>query len=401
MQSNLLRSGYRRCTIPNSLFVLDEVMPSITERKEFIRPTQLIVELDRIAENYRLISEHCQSKVMAVLKANAYGHGIIETAKRLEAEGADYFGVAVLEEGILLREEGIKAPILVFGGILFEQVDEFIENELTITASSIEKLLAIEATAQNMKRRAKVHLKIDTGMGRIGVQPRSAKAFFEAALSCDWIDVEGVYSHFASADAVDLIYTQKQWNRFQKVLECADNLGLEFQLRHICNSGGILQVPEGYLDMVRAGILLYGVHPVAGLERRIAVQPALTWKTRVVFFKVIEPEQAISYGSNWQADQLSRIVTLPVGYGDGYHRIMSHKAEVLIRGCRYPVVGNICMDQIMVNIGWETAYNGDEVVLLGRQGDRSISVEELALWAQTIPYEILTSINQRVSRVYQ
>ena len=376
-------------------------MPSITERKELIRPTQLIVELDRIAENYRLISEYCQSKVMAVLKANAYGHGIIETAKCLEAEGADYFGVAVLEEGVLLREEGITTPILVFGGILFEQVDEFIENELTITASSIDKLLAIEATAQKMQRKAKVHLKIDTGMGRIGVQPRSAKVFFEAALSCEWIEIEGIYSHFANADSTDLVYSKKQWSRFQEVLETAEKIGLEFQLRHICNSGGILQIPEGYLDMVRAGILLYGVYPSLGLERRIAVQPALTWKTRVVFFKVIEPEQAISYGSNWEADQLARIVTLPVGYGDGYHRIMTHKAEVLIRGRRYPVVGNICMDQVMVNIGWETAYNGDEVVLLGRQGERTISVEELATWAQTIPYEILTSVNQRVSRVYQ
>ena len=260
--------------------------PSITENKKFIRPTQLIVELDRIAENYQLIKEHCGTKVMAVLKANAYGHGILETAQKLEQEGADYFGVALLEEGVLLRENGLKTPILVFGGILFEQVDEFIEKDLTLTASSVEKLLAIEKTAKRMRQKAKIHLKIDTGMGRIGVQPRSAKEFFEVALSCEWLEIEGVYSHFANADNLELEYTHIQWERFQQVLEIADDLGLKFKLRHICNSGGILQLPEGSLDMVRAGIVLYGVYPSRDLERTIPVQPALTWKTRVVFLNV-------------------------------------------------------------------------------------------------------------------
>lgn len=375
--------------------------PSITDNKEFIRPTQLLVELDQIVQNYQRIKEYCGTKVMAVLKANAYGHGILETAKRLETVGADYFGVALLEEGVLLRENGIQTPILVFGGILFEQVDEFIENNLAITASSIEKLRAIEKAAKRMKKKATVHLKIDTGMGRIGVQPRSAQAFFEAVQRCEWIAAEGIYSHFANADSLDQEYTQIQWERFQEVLALAEKMGLKFKLRHICNSGGILQLPEGYLDMVRVGILLYGVYPSRDLVRTIPVLPALTWKTRVVYFKVVQPEQPISYGSNWESDTQARIVTLPVGYGDGYHRIMTHKAKVLIRGNRYPVVGNICMDQIMVNIDWDTAYNGDEVVLLGKQGENEISVEELAFWSQTIPYEILTSINLRVSRVYQ
>ena len=261
--------------------------------------------------------------------------------------------------------------------------------------------MAIEQAAKKKRRKAKIHLKIDTGMGRIGVQPRSVNEFFQAAAACDWLDIEGVYSHFANADSLDLDYTHIQWKRFQEVLEIAQKMGLQFKLRHICNSGGISQLPEGYLDMVRPGIMLYGVYPSIDLERKIPIQSALTWKTRVVYFKVVHPEQPISYGSNWEADSLARIVTLPVGYGDGYHRIMTHKAEVLIRGHRYPVVGNICMDQIMVNIDWDTAYNGDEVVLLGKQGKNEITVEQLADWAQTIPYEILTSINLRVSRVHK
>ena len=374
---------------------------SITQSKLFVRPTQLVVERERLAENYQLIKKYCGRKVLAVLKANAYGHGILETAKKLEQVEADYFGVALLEEGILLRENGIQTPILVFGGIIFEQVDEFIEHNLTLTASSIDKLQAIEKTARRMRKKAKVHLKIDTGMGRIGVQPRSVRSFFMAILRCEWIEFEGIYSHFACADSLDLEYTHIQLSRFQEVLDIADQMGIGFKLRHICNSGGILQLPEGYFDMVRAGILLYGIYPSPELERKISVQPALTWKTQVVYFKVIQAGQAISYGANWRANAMSRIVTLPVGYGDGYHRIMTGKAEVLIRGERYPVVGNICMDQLMVNIAMGTAYNGDEVVLLGKQGENEITVEQLALWAQTIPYEILTSINLRVSRIYQ
>jgi alanine racemase len=214
--------------------------------------------------------------------------------------------------------------------------------------------------------------------------------------------VEGIFSHFASSDAADLGFAREQLSRFNEVLRFYEQRGVAPPMRHIANSGGILQLPESHLDMVRAGIVLYGVYPSAEVERSIAVRPALSWKSRVVYFKVVKPGHPVSYGSTWQSDHMVRMVTVPVGYGDGYFRSLSNKSAVIIRGKKYPIVGRICMDQMMANIEWETAYNGDEVILIGEAGDQStaISCDDLATWAGTIPYEILTNINTRVPRMY-
>ena len=365
------------------------------------RPTIVEVNLSRLTANFQAIrAAVAPAKVMAVLKANAYGHGLIETARHLVSVGADYLGVAYLEEGIWLRENGIAAPILVMGGLLSDQTPLYLEHNLTVTASSVEKLQQIERTAQLLGVTAKVHLKIDTGMERIGVHYYSAGSLLETSLECQHCEIEGIYSHFANADAASLTSARIQLDRFQEVLQFYAKRNLPTPMRHIANSGGILQLPESHLDMVRPGILLYGVYPSAEVQRPVAVQPALSWKSRVVYFKVVLPGHPVSYGSTWQSDVMTRVITIPVGYGDGYFRSMSGQAEVIVHGRRYPVVGRICMDQMMVNIGWDSAYNGDEVILLGESGDQAITCEQLAAWAGTIPYEILTNINTRVPRVY-
>jgi len=246
-----------------------------------------------------------------------------------------------------------------------------------------------------------VHLKIDTGMERIGVHYYSAQGLLAASLECNHCVIEGIYSHFANADSPVLAHAELQLQRFNDVLEWYEKSGVPAPaMRHMANSGGILQLRASHLDMVRPGLLLYGVYPSHDIVRSIEVKPALSWKSRVVYFKVVKPGHPVSYGSTWQTDHETRIVTVPTGYGDGYLRAMSGSAEVLIRGKRYPVVGRICMDQMMANIEWDSAYNDDEVVLIGEQGDEAIRCEDLADWAGTIPWEILTNINTRVSRVY-
>jgi alanine racemase len=307
----------------------------------------------------------------------------------------------VLEEGILLRQNGIRMPILILGGILGNQVPGFLKYDLTITASSVDKLFQVDEIASQMGVKAKVHLKIDTGMERIGVHHYNAYGFIETALKCKSIEFEGIYSHFANADQPDLQDARLQLEKFLQVLDYFEKHSLPPPpLRHMANSPAILQLPEAYFDIVRPGILLYGVYPSSETPHTIHVQPALSWKSRVVYFKVILPGNPVGYGSTWQPDHMVRAVTVPVGYGDGYFRSMSHKAHVLLRGKKYPVVGRISMDQVVVNIEWDSAYNDDEVVLVGESDGQSITVEDLSEWAGTIPYEILTNINTRVPRVY-
>jgi alanine racemase len=369
--------------------------------KGVLRPTVAEVDLGRFAANYRAIETAvAPARIMPILKANAYGHGLIEIARHVVSLGAFCLGVAFLEEGILLREAGITAPILVLGGILGNQIPLFLQHNLTLTASSTEKLAQIDAAAQATGVQAKVHLKIDTGMERIGVHYYSAEPLLEASLHCQHCLVEGIYSHFANADTADLTSAHLQLERFNEVLRFYEKRSLPTPLRHMANSGAILQLPQSHLDMVRPGILLYGVYPSDEVPHTVAVQPVLSWKSRVVYFKVVQPDHPVSYGSTWQSDHMVRVVTVPAGYGDGYFRRMSGQAEVIIRGKRYPVIGRICMDQMMVNIEWDAAYNNDEVILMGESESVSIRCEELAAWADTIPYEVLTNINTRVSRVY-
>lgn len=368
---------------------------------EIVRPTRVVVDLKILAENFKAIKAHVKdSKVMPILKANAYGNGLVRVAQLYEKLKADFLGVAVVEEGILLREMGIKIPILVLGGVWGNQIPLFLKNKLSITASSIDKLNQIDDTAAQMKIKAKVHLKIDTGMERLGVHYYNAEKFLEAAFKCKSIFVEGIYSHFANSESSDLTYTHLQLSRFQEVISYFDKYSLNPPIKHISNSGAILQLAEANLDMVRPGIMLFGVYPSDQMKKTVKVKPALTWRSLVVYFKVIKAGNAVGYGLTYTPDHNIRAVTIPVGYGDGYFRSMSHKAKVLLNGKLYPVIGNISMDQIVVNIENDSAYNSDEVILLGSDGKNSITAEDLADWAGTIPYEILTNINTRVPRIY-
>jgi alanine racemase len=377
-----------------------KISESVIATDQGVRATWAEVNLTRLEGNLNAIRQRvAPSKVMLVVKANAYGHGLIEVANALAGK-SDYVGVAVLEEGILLRELGITAPIMVLGGIWREQIPRYLQHDLTLTASSVERLEQIDAVAGRIGVKAKVHLKIDTGMERIGVHYYNAHLLQETALKCSHVEVEGIFSHLANADSHDLSHARLQLERFNEVLRFYERRSLPMPLRHIANSAAVLQLQESYMDMVRPGIMLYGVYPSPSTPHTLDVKPALSWKSRVVYFKVVKAGHAVSYGSTWQSDHDVRVVTVPVGYGDGYFRSMSNRAQAILHGKKYPQIGTICMDQLMVNIERDSAYNGDEVILLGEAGTEQIRVEDLAGWAGTIPYEILTNINTRVPRVY-
>jgi len=365
-----------------------------------IRSTWVEISLGRLEQNLTAIRQRVgNTKVMLVVKANAYGHGMMEVSGAL-ADKSDYIGVAVLQEGIMLRNHGIKTPILVMGGVWGDQIRHYLQNDLTLTASSIERLEQIDAVAGVMKIRAKVHLKIDTGMERIGIHYYNAHKLQEAALRCGNVETEGIYSHFADADARDAGNARVQLERFNEVTRFYERRSLPMPIRHIANSAAILQMPESYMDMVRPGIMFYGVYPSREVSRTVDIRPALEWKSRVVYFKVVSPGHPVSYGGKWQPEHETRVVTLPAGYGDGYFRRMSGLADVIIRGKKYKQVGTICMDQMMINLEQGSAWNGDEAILLGESGGERITAEDLAEWAGTIPYEILTNINTRVPRIY-
>ncbi|HCM83862.1 MAG TPA: alanine racemase [Alphaproteobacteria bacterium] len=366
-----------------------------------LRPA--VVEVSRAALSHNLQAIHAQvgnKKIMAVVKADAYGHGLTESAKTFAAAGADYFGVALVEEGITLRRAGITQPILVMGGLHGEQIADYLDNNLDITASSADKLRAIDAAAMATNKTARVHLKIDTGMGRIGVQYDRLPPFIDALLTCKNINIIGVFSHLATAEETDLHFARTQIQRFETALAELKSRGVAWQLAHIANSAAVLTLPESYFDMVRPGLALYGVAPTPAMQNILPLHPAMSLKSKIVYFKVLHRGQSVSYGQHWKAEKDTRIVTIPLGYGDGYPRALSGKAEVLIGGKRYPIAGNICMDQMMADIRDASAYNGDEVVLIGPQGDEIITAGEIAAKLGAVPHEILTSPNLRVPRVY-
>jgi alanine racemase len=377
------------------------VFPPLTPEEARLRPTYAIVSLSNLVENLLAVRRHvAPARVMAILKANAYGHGV-EAVARAWSPHADAFGVALVEEGIALRKLGFEKPVLVLGGIWTRQIPLFLEYGLTLTVPSLARLKDIEEAAGVRKTKARIHLKIDTGMERIGVHHYNAEPLLEAASLSEHVVVEGIYSHFANADADDPGDAQRQLERFQEVLRFYERRSLPPPLRHMANSAALLRMKDSHLDLVRPGLILYGVYPFARAREPIAVRPALSWRSRVVYFKVVKAGSPVSYGSTWKSDHDVRMVTVPVGYGDGYFRTMSNKAQVLLRGQRHAQVGSICMDQMMVNIEQGSGYNGDEVVLIGEQDGQRLTVEELAAWAGTIPYEILTAISERVPRVYE
>ena len=365
------------------------------------RPTRIRVALDALTHNLRAIQGHVGVPVMGIVKANAYGHGLVPVARHLEAQGVEQLGVAFVEEGIALRRAGITVPILVLGGIHAPQVTQFLTHDLEVTVSSIAKLRQVEATAEATGRKAVVHLKVDTGMERIGVHSENAGAFIEAAVASPWCSVKGIYSHLACADDPASPMTAEQRERFLDACAHFDRLGAPMPIRHLANSGGVLHFPDTWLDMVRPGIALYGVLPDPASRATIDLKPALSLVSQVVYFKIVRAGRTVSYGATWTARHDTRVVTVPIGYGDGFPRALSSRGEVLVRGERRPIIGRICMDQFMVDLGTDgSAYNEDDVVLIGEQAGVAIRCEDVARAAGTIPYEILTGLNERIPREY-
>ena len=364
------------------------------------RPTRIRVDLDRLGHNLHAIRAHVGVPVMGIVKANAYGHGLVPVARQLQAEGVEQLGVAFVEEGVALRCAGIRVPILVLGGIFGDQIGRFIGHDLEITVSSLDKLRQVESAAEAMGRKAVIHLKVDTGMERIGVHSYSAGPFIEAAVASRWCVLKGIYSHLACADDPDSSMTARQVERFAEACAYFTRIGAPMPLRHLANSGGVLHFPDTWLDMVRPGILMYGVLPDPASRPVVAVRQAMSLVSQVVYFKVVKAGNTVSYGATWMAPRDTRVVTVPIGYGDGYPRALSSRGEVLVRGQRHPIIGRVCMDQFMVDIGSGSAWNEDEVVLIGTQGDEAIPVEAVAVQAGTVPYEILVGLNERIPRDY-
>lgn len=366
------------------------------------RPTRALISLENLANNYAIAKSLVAPgvNIMGVVKANAYGHGILEVSHALLALGAHSLGVALLEEGIFLRQHGIHAPILVLGAINADQIPDFLTYDIAITSSSVDKSRLISATAVAMGKTAHVHLKIDTGMERIGVHWYNADAFIDTTWALPGITVDGIFSHLAKADS-DREFTLEQIARFTAIVERMDRNGKLAPLVHLANSEGLIHYPSSHFNLVRPGIMLYGYSSQKTFgDRRL--RPVMSLLTKVAFFKVVPAGAGISYNHTGRTDRQTRIVTLPIGYGDGYNRLLSNRGEVVIRGVHHRVKGNICMDQTMVDIGPDgTAYNGDDVLLFGEYNGNVVSLESLCSSIGTIPYEVLCMITDRVPRVYQ
>lgn len=376
-----------------------------------LRPTHLVVNLSQLRRNVEAIRAKVRpAKVLVMLKANAYGHGIDGVAPYIEPF-VDAIGVAVLDEGIHLREIGITKPILVAGGTLPEHVPCYLEHGLTLTVSSPLVLDAAEAAAEFAGKALKVHLKIDTGMERAGVRWYEAEPFLEHSLRCKHLDIEGIYTHFANSETLEtpemtrnegFSYASTQLERFNGVLSFYEKRGLPRpRLVHTANSAAILNLPESYFDMVRPGVMFYGIYPDPEVLPSVQISPAATWKSQVVYSKITLPGNPVSYGSLWVSDKTVRTVTIPCGYADGYFRRMTNQPQVMVNGRKYQQVGRICMDQFMVNLEADQAEVGDEVILLGQASSgEQIRAEDLAAWAGTNPYEVMTNISARVPRVF-
>ncbi len=361
------------------------------------------IDLDAIAHNVRAIQAHVgpDTAIIAVVKANAYGHGAVPIAQTVLENGATRLAVARLEEGIQLRQAGITAPILVMGYTLPAQASAFVRWDLTPTVNTLEGAQALSAAAEATGRRRAVHVKVDTGMGRYGLLPGEVVDFVRALAALPGLTLEGLYTHFAVADLADKSYTHRQFSRFLEVVQAVEAAGFSIPLKHAANSAATLDLPETHLDAVRPGLILYGMRPSDEVEPAIPLRPALTLKSHVARLRTLPSGSSISYGRTYITTRPTPVALVPVGYGDGYHRLASNRGAVLIRGRRAPIVGRVCMDQFVVDVSdIPGVAQDDEVVLIGRQGDEVITAEEVAGWVETINYEVTTSLLPRVVRRY-
>ncbi|WP_017209091.1 alanine racemase [Clostridium beijerinckii] len=373
--------------------------------QKILRPVYAEIDLDAIAYNMKNIKNLAKDKeVIAVVKADCYGHGALDVAPTLLENGASRLAVAVLTEGIELRNDNIKAPIMILGYTPSYLNEELIKYDLEQTVYDLDYAKELSKTALSLNKKAKIHIAIDTGMGRIGFLP-TEKTIDDICKICslEGLEVIGIFTHFSTSDEKDKEYTNEQFEKFTNLLKKLSNLNIEIPIKHVSNSGAIMDMPETYLDAVRAGIILYGYYPSNEVKKEnLSLKPALTLKATITRVQEMDAGMSISYGRTFKTERKSLIATIPIGYADGYSRLLAKNAKVIINGQFAPIVGRICMDQCMIDI---TDINGDikvgdEVIILGEQNGLRFNADNFAEIMGTINYEILCMLKYRIPRVY-
>jgi len=368
--------------------------------QRYAHPSWIEVDLDQYRKNIEIIKRHIGKSLFCLpVKANAYGHGLCQMGKTAAEAGVDCLGVSCLHEGVLLRQSGIRIPILVLGAIHEDQLDDLIHFNLEFSVSSKYKADLVAKHCEKKKAKCRVHLEVDTGMQRTGVRCSTAIQLFEHLNHLHCFEIVGIYSHLAAAENATDPIALKQIDAFKNLFKHPVFSGHCFY-RHIANSGGMVYFPEAHFDMVRPGLAAFGYLPETAPGSFRGIAPCFSLKAKVSYFKVVGKGEGISYGHTYITDRQTRIVTIPIGYGDGFRRSLSNRGSVLIRGRRFPIAGSICMDQFMVDVGDQEVYVGDEAVLIGRQGTEEIKLTEIAHLSDTIPYEILCLLNDRIPRLY-
>lgn len=364
------------------------------------------VNLDNIAHNVKEIRRITDKKaeIMGVVKADAYGHGVMEVARTLIESGVTRLAVSMLDEAIQLRQNGIDVPILILSYTNPTRAEEIILNDVTQTVFSHDLAEALSEAAVRLDKNIKIHIKIDSGMTRVGFMPGYSAVKNVVRISkLPKIIIEGLFTHFASADENDRSYTNMQFERFMSIVSELNRIGVYIPVKHVCNSAGIIEYPEMHLNMVRPGIVLYGMYPSEEVHKdRVDLRPAMTLKANIILVKEVEADTCISYGRIFKTQRKSKIATLPIGYADGYTRLLTSKGKVLVNGQSVPIVGKICMDQCMIDVTevQGDVNVGDEAVLFGSQNENEIKIEDLAEKIGTINYEIACIIGKRIPRVY-
>jgi len=363
------------------------------------RPVWAEINLQAIAKNIRLFRKIIGPKtlLLAVVKADGYGHGAKMVSNAALKNGADQLGVALVEEGAALREAGITAPIQILGEIPDSAAALVINHNLIPTVCSLRAAESLSKAASQTGVVVRAQIKVDTGMNRLGFFPEEVLPFLKRVRELPNLEIEGIFTHFAMADRPESLYTVKQFNKFKDLFSSLPDRSL---LKHAANSAATILFPETHLDMVRIGISLYGLHASSATKTKATLFPALQLKTKISSVKKLGTGEGVSYGLTYKASRPTKIALLPLGYGDGYTRLLSNKSQVLIRGRRFPVAGTICMDQLMVDVGQSDIKPGEEAVLIGKQGNQEITVDEIAGILGTINYEVVCMINKRVPRIY-
>ena len=359
----------------------------------------LEIDLKAIENNVHFLRQYAGVQIMAVVKANGYGHGAIAIARAAILGGATWFGVARVEEALELRYAQINQPALVLGYTPLEKYQQAIEHNISLTIWSHEQLEFANQVAQTIRLKAKLHLKVDTGMSRLGIQVEQAVNLAQQIARYPHVDFEGLFTHFAMADELDPVPTDQQEAVFHKLVEHMHALGIHPKVIHTANSGALLTRPNSYYDLVRPGILIYGLHPSEVCPAPASIQPALSWKSVISHIKMLPPGRGVSYGYEYVTSRAERIGTVPVGYADGYRR--NGNNIIIVGGVRVPVIGRVCMDQVMIQLDQApNAQEGDEVILIGQQGNESIRAEEVGTLWHTNNYDVICGIGQRVPRIY-